>query len=63
MGVRSPGLLSLPAMALLCGLTACAPDQNPQELREKTARATAELKTDAKAVAAGMREGWIRTSR
>jgi len=33
---------------------------NPQELKEKTARATAELKVDAKAVAAGVREGWSR---
>jgi competence protein ComEA len=47
-------------MALLAGLTACAPNQNPQELQEKTARATAELKDNAKAVAAGVREGWSR---
>lgn len=51
---------SLLALALSCGLTACGPNQNPQELREKTARATAELKTNAKAVAAGVREGWSR---
>jgi DNA uptake protein ComE-like DNA-binding protein len=31
--------------------------QNPDELREKTAQATATLKTDAKAVAEGVREG------
>jgi len=47
-------------MVLLCGLAACTPNQNPQELQEKTARATAELKVDAKAVAAGVREGWSR---
>ena len=32
--------------------------QNPQDLKEKTAHATAELKRDAKAVASGVREGW-----
>jgi DNA uptake protein ComE-like DNA-binding protein len=51
---------SIPAMACLFGLLACNPNQNPQELKEKTARATAELKTDAKAVAEGVREGWSR---
>jgi competence protein ComEA len=39
--------------------TGC-PRQNPQDLKEKTAQATAELKRDAKAVAAGIREGWSR---
>jgi DNA uptake protein ComE-like DNA-binding protein len=58
--MRFPRELSLSAMALLCGLAACAPNQNPQELKEKTARATAALKVDAKAVAAGVREGWSR---
>lgn len=48
------------AMVLLGGLAACTPNQNPQELKEQTARATAELKVDAKAVAAGVREGWSR---
>jgi DNA uptake protein ComE-like DNA-binding protein len=55
-----PRALSVFAIAFLCGLTACAPNQNPQELKEQTARATAELKGDAKAVAAGVREGWSR---
>jgi len=48
------------AIALSFGLSACTTNQNPQELKEKTARATAELKVDAKAVAAGVREGWSR---
>jgi competence protein ComEA len=52
-------LIVLPII-LLCGLAACTTNQNPQELKEKTARATAELKVDAKAVAAGVREGWSR---
>jgi len=37
--------------------TSCT-HQNPQDLKEKTAHATAELKRDAKAVASGVREGW-----
>jgi competence protein ComEA len=45
---------------LLTGLAGCTPNQNPQELKEKTAQATSELKVDAKAVAAGVREGWSR---
>jgi competence protein ComEA len=48
------------AIVLLCGLVACTQNQSPQELKEKTAHATAELKVDAKAVAAGVREGWSR---
>jgi len=58
--MRSPRELSISAIVLLCGLTACTQNQNPEELKEKTARATAELKGDAKAVAAGVREGWSR---
>ena len=42
------------------GALASCTQQNPQELKEKTARATAEMKRDAKAVAAGIREGWSR---
>ena len=45
---------------LLASLTACPQPQNPQDLKEKTAQATAEVKRDAKAVAAGIREGWSR---
>ena len=48
------------AALLLTGLAGCTPNQNPQELKEKTAQATSELKVDAKAVAAGVREGWSR---
>ena len=43
------------AIALLC--YGCS-RENPQDLKEKTAHATAELKRDAKAVAGGIREGW-----
>src|SRR5262249_38963594 len=49
------------AAFLLSALFACAPQQqNPQELREKTAQATAEMKQDAKAVAQGVRDGLTR---
>jgi DNA uptake protein ComE-like DNA-binding protein len=49
-----------PTILLLAALAGCAQPQNSQELKEKTAQATAEVKRDAKAVAAGIREGWSR---
>lgn len=58
--MRSPRAFSVLAMVLLGSLVACTSNQNPEELKEKTARATAALKVDAKAVAAGVREGWSR---
>jgi DNA uptake protein ComE-like DNA-binding protein len=48
-------LCTILLIALEC--TSCT-RQNPQDLKEKTAHATAELKRDAKAVASGVREGW-----
>jgi DNA uptake protein ComE-like DNA-binding protein len=45
---------------IFSGCQACSPKQNPEQLREKTAQATAALKQDAKAVAQGVREGWSR---
>jgi hypothetical protein len=49
------------SILLVAGLTACAPQrQDPQELKERTAQATADLKRDTKAVAEGIREGWSR---
>ena len=45
---------------VLAGCYACGVKQNPDELKEKTARATAAWKSDAKAVAQGVREGWSR---
>lgn len=44
----------------LSGCYGCGAKQNPEELREKTAAATAQLKQDARAVAQGIREGWSR---
>ncbi|HEX9110191.1 MAG TPA: helix-hairpin-helix domain-containing protein [Terriglobales bacterium] len=45
---------------LLAALAGCAQPQNSQDLKEKTAQATAQVKRDAQAVAAGIREGWSR---
>jgi competence protein ComEA len=45
---------------LLAGLAACTQPRNSQDLKEKTAEATAQAKRDAKAVASGIREGWNR---
>jgi competence protein ComEA len=45
---------------LLAGGFSCSVKQNPQQLKEKTAETTAALKSDARAVAAGVREGWSR---
>jgi DNA uptake protein ComE-like DNA-binding protein len=46
------------AAALTLLFTACTQkQQNPDEIREKTAEATAQLKSDTKAVVEGVREG------
>jgi len=45
---------------LLAGFVGCTSSDNPQDLKEKTARETATMKRDAKAVAEGIREGWSR---
>ena len=42
--------------AIASGL-ACAPNQSPDQIREKTAEATSTLKRDTKAVAEGVKEG------
>jgi DNA uptake protein ComE-like DNA-binding protein len=41
-------------------MAGCNQTQNPQGIKEKAAQATAEVKNDAEAVAAGVREGWSR---
>jgi len=48
------------AISLVAVLVSCNQRQRPEDLQEKTAQATAEVKRDAKAVAAGIREGWSR---
>jgi Tol biopolymer transport system component len=56
-GTRYRCVLSI---MLLLAFAGCTSHENPQALKEKTARATEEVKRDAKAVAAGIREGWSR---
>jgi len=51
---------SLFLISLFMGLTACAPNQSSEDIKEKTAQTTAEIKQGAKAVAEGVREGWSR---
>jgi|GraSoiStandDraft_4_1057263.scaffolds.fasta_scaffold618636_2 radical SAM superfamily enzyme with C-terminal helix-hairpin-helix motif len=53
---KYPGIA---VILLVLGLAGCT-QQNPQDLKEKTAQATAEVKRDARAVAEGIREGWSR---
>jgi DNA uptake protein ComE-like DNA-binding protein len=50
----------VPTIILLAALTGCTQPQNSRDLQEKTAQATSEVKHDAQAVAAGIREGWSR---
>ena len=48
-------------ICLIILLSGCSSQkQSPEEVREKTAQATAELKTNARAVVQGVREGWSR---
>ncbi|MGB6678905.1 MAG: helix-hairpin-helix domain-containing protein [Terriglobales bacterium] len=46
------------ALLLVTGCTSQKP--NPDEVREKTAQATSDIKQDAKALAQGVKEGWNR---
>jgi DNA uptake protein ComE-like DNA-binding protein len=50
-------LKSIPSLLILSVCVACAPNQNPDQLRERTAAATAALKRNTKAVAEGVKEG------
>lgn len=54
--------IALISFWLWTGCVSCGTKQNPDQLREQTARATAEFKQDAKAVAQGVREGWSRNN-
>jgi competence protein ComEA len=58
--MRLLNYLSLLMIASLIGLVACSSNQNSEDIKEKTAQATAEIKQGAKAVAEGVREGWSR---
>jgi hypothetical protein len=55
------GLLIFALQLCLAVTVGCtSQQQNPDQIREKTAQATATLRTDAKAVAEGVREGFGR---
>ncbi len=56
--VRSLAILL--SAASLFALYGCIQPSNSDQLREQTAQTTAALKTDAKAIAQGVREGWSR---
>jgi DNA uptake protein ComE-like DNA-binding protein len=61
--ISSVPLVLLALLASSLSLVGCTTDdhrQNPDELREKTAQATAEVKSDVKAVAQGVRDGLTR---
>ena len=58
--MRLLNYLSLLMFALLIGLVACSSNQSSEDIKEKTAQATADIKQGAKAVAEGVREGWSR---
>lgn len=48
------------AILLLVVLAGCNQNESPQDLKEKTAKATEQAKRNAKAVVEGVREGWKR---
>ena len=51
------------AVVLLLLLAGCTSQKSsPDEVREKTAQATSEIKQDAKALAEGVKEGGVATS-
>jgi DNA uptake protein ComE-like DNA-binding protein len=56
--VKITGALAVLLILLLAGCTTQNP--SPDEVREKTAQATSEIKQDAKAVAEGLKEGLSR---
>lgn len=61
---RSALLLTLLSASIclvsIAGLTACTTKDNPDEIRQRTAEATATMRRDAKAVAEGVKEGMNR---
>jgi len=51
-------IITVSLLLLLAGCT--SQESSPDEVREKTAQATSEIKQDAKALADGVKEGWSR---
>ena len=58
--IVAASLAAAGSILILTGCFSCSVKQNPQQLKERTAETTAALKSDAKAVASGVREGWSR---
>ena len=50
--------VSFLAVVFLASMACSNQKQSPEELKEKTAQATQDLKQNAKAVAEGVKEGW-----
>jgi DNA uptake protein ComE-like DNA-binding protein len=61
--MQSRNLLFAFVSLTLAASTACAPNESPDQLREKTAEATSTLKRDTKAVAEGVKEGLTSNSK
>jgi len=58
---REVKIISAFAVVLLLLAVGCtSQNSSPDEVREKTAQATSDIKRDAQAVAQGVREGWNR---
>ena len=55
--MRQRYLLSVSIVAVLAAAAACTSNENPDQLRQKTADATAAIKRDTKAVAEGVKDG------
>jgi DNA uptake protein ComE-like DNA-binding protein len=53
-------LIAVPLLTLSLAVGCTRQNQNPEEIREKTAQATANMKADATAVAQGVKEGLTR---
>jgi DNA uptake protein ComE-like DNA-binding protein len=60
MSWRRISLIAIPFLALFLAGACTRQSQNPEEIREKTAQATANMKADATAVAQGVKEGLTR---
>lgn len=63
LGFSSISICVLASSLSFIGCTTDDHRQSPDEVREKTAEATAEIKRDAKSMAEGVKEGWTRDKR
>jgi DNA uptake protein ComE-like DNA-binding protein len=63
MSVRRFGRIAISLLTLFPAVACTRQSQNPDEIREKTAQAAADMKADATAVAQGVKEGLTRGNR